>query len=199
MSRWEPNTVERLQHAAMTLFQERGYSDVTIADIAEHAGLTKRTFFNHFPDKREVLFAGAAALEEQVHRSILESDSEQSAIDVAISALASAGETLSRYAEVAHLRRDIIASSPELEERSLIKMASLARTIAAGLVARDPHVANATLVADSAVNVFGTAYAEWPDSPASPFPDLMHKVLAELKTAIGAPSPREPSHEGPGT
>lgn len=200
MSRWEPNTVERLQHAAMTLFHERGYSHVTVADIAEHAGLTKRTFFKHFPDKREVLFAGAAALEEQVHRSILESDSEQPAIDVAISALASAGETLSRYGEVAHLRRDVIASSPELEERSLIKMASLTRTIAAGLAARDPHVANAALVADSAVTVFGAAYAQWPDSPASHFPDLMHKVLAELRTSIGATTADAPlAQRDPGT
>lgn len=186
MSRWEPNTVERLQDAAMTLFNERGYSDVTVADIAEHAGLTKRTFFNHFPDKREVLFAGSTALEELVERHIFESDREQPAIDVAIAALARGGQTLSNYSEVARLRRDVIASSPELQERSLIKMASLARVIAAGLVARDPHVLHATLVADSAVTVFGAAYSSWADSPTSRFPDLMNTVLGELKTAIGA-------------
>lgn len=189
MSRWEPNTVERLQDAAMTLFNERGYSNVTVADIAEHAGLTKRTFFNHFPDKREVLFAGSTALEELVERRIFESDREQPAIDVAIVALAGGGQTLSNYSEVARLRRDVIASSPELQERSLIKMASLARVIAAGLVARDPHISHATLVADSAVTVFGAAYSAWADSPASDFPDLMQTVLAELKTAIGATAP----------
>ena len=97
MSRLEPNTVERLQEAAMTLFHDRGYSDVTVSDIAEQAGLTKRTFFNHFSDKREVLFAGSSALEEEVRRYILESGPEQSAIDVAISALAQAGQSLSNY------------------------------------------------------------------------------------------------------
>ncbi|TFD86994.1 TetR family transcriptional regulator [Cryobacterium lactosi] len=189
MSRWEPNTVERLQDAAMTLFHERGYSDVTVADIAGRAGLTKRTFFNHFADKREVLFAGSNALEEQVERYILESEAELPAIDIAISALTSAGQTLSNYSEVARLRQDVIASSPELHERSLIKMASLSQVIAAALVARDRHSTEATLVADSAVTVFGTAYAEWVDSPASAFPDLMNKVLTDLKTAIGAASP----------
>jgi AcrR family transcriptional regulator len=185
MSRWEPNTVERLQDAAMTLFYERGYSDVTVADIAEHAGLTKRTFFNHFSDKREVLFAGSSALEEQVEAFIVTSGPQQPAIDVAISALAAAGQTLSRYSEGARLRRDVIDSSPELQERSLIKLASLARVITAALVARDPHLTGASLVAESAVTVFGAAYSAWADSPTSHFPDLMDKVLAELRTAIG--------------
>ena len=186
MSRWEPNTVERLQDAAMTLFSERGYSDVTIADIAGHAGLTKRTFFNHFPDKRDVLFAGSGALEEEVERCILESDREEAAIDVAVSALTRAGEALSQYSDVARLRREVIASSPELQERSLIKMASLSRVIAASLVARDPRIRDATLVADSAVTVFGAAYAAWAEVPESPFGDLMQTVLAELRAAIGA-------------
>ncbi|MFB2583342.1 TetR/AcrR family transcriptional regulator [Herbiconiux liukaitaii] len=176
----------------MTLFQERGYSDVTVADIAEHAGVTKRTFFNHFTDKREVLFAGATALEKQVELDILGSDAGQPAIDLAISALARAGQTLSNYSETARLRRDVIASSPELQERSLIKMAALSRVIAAALIARDRHTPHAALVAESAVTVFGTAYAAWADSPASPFSDLMHTVLAELKAAIGATAPGSP-------
>jgi len=59
VARWEEDPVGRLQFAAMSLFLERGYSEVTVAEIAERAGLTKRTFFNHFSDKREVLFAGS--------------------------------------------------------------------------------------------------------------------------------------------
>ncbi len=61
MSRWEPDAKGRLQSAAMALFLERGYAEVTVTDIAERAGLTKRSFFNHFVDKREVLFADAEA------------------------------------------------------------------------------------------------------------------------------------------
>jgi AcrR family transcriptional regulator len=47
----------------MALFLERGYAGVTVAEIADRAGLTKRTFFNHFADRREVLFAGAKDFE----------------------------------------------------------------------------------------------------------------------------------------
>ena len=186
MSRWQPNTVERLQGAAITLFSERGYSDVTVADIAGHAGLTKRTFFNHFADKREVLFAGSAALEEQVELYIRESAAGEPAMDVAISALARAGQTLSTYGEISRLRQDVIASSPELQERSLIKMACLSTVIASGLAARDATLSHARLIADSAVTVFGAAYSTWADSPASEFSDHMQTVLAELRSAIGA-------------
>src|ERR1700742_2825456 len=63
MARWEPNAGGRLREAALELFLERGYEQTTVADIAERAGLTARTFFRHFADKREVLFADGAALE----------------------------------------------------------------------------------------------------------------------------------------
>src|SRR5580693_9626125 len=58
MGRWEPNTRERLERAALTLFVEHGYDATTVAGIADRAGLTKSTFFRHFADKREVLFGG---------------------------------------------------------------------------------------------------------------------------------------------
>jgi AcrR family transcriptional regulator len=58
MSRWEPDARGRLGQAAIELYVERGFDDTTVADIAERAGLTERTFFRHFADKREVLFAG---------------------------------------------------------------------------------------------------------------------------------------------
>ena len=60
MVRWEPNAQGRLEQAAFELFLERGFEQVTVAEIAERAGLTERTFFRYFTDKREVFFAGAS-------------------------------------------------------------------------------------------------------------------------------------------
>ena len=60
MSRWDPNARGRLEKAALELFRERGFDQTTTAEIAERAGLTERTFFRHFADKREVLFGGRA-------------------------------------------------------------------------------------------------------------------------------------------
>jgi AcrR family transcriptional regulator len=189
MGRWKPNGMERLQGAAMTLFHERGYANVTIADITGHAGLTKRSFFNHFPDKREVLFAGSAALEEAVQRYIAEADTALPPIAVAMAALIRAGEDLARYGEFAPLRRDVIASSPELQERSLIKMASLAGTIATALQTRDVDKRRAELVAHTAVTIFSTAYDEWTDTQSGDFAGLMGEMLTDLSDAIDLAPP----------
>ncbi len=64
MSRWEPNARGRLEQAALELYCERGFEQTTVAEIAERAGLTERTFFRYFADKREVLFAGGVTLQE---------------------------------------------------------------------------------------------------------------------------------------
>src|SRR2546423_12995312 len=62
MARWEPGARERLVVAAVDLFTEQGYDATTVAQIAERAGVTKSTFFRHFPDKRELLVAGQETL-----------------------------------------------------------------------------------------------------------------------------------------
>src|SRR4051812_50117723 len=70
MARWEPDSRDRLRQAALELYGERGFENTTVAEIAKRAGLTERTFFRHFADKREVLFAGSEALEELLVRTV---------------------------------------------------------------------------------------------------------------------------------
>jgi AcrR family transcriptional regulator len=70
MSRWSPNARGRLEQAAFELFLERGYEQTTVADIAQRAGLTERTFFRHYADKREVVFGGAAVLQAELLRAL---------------------------------------------------------------------------------------------------------------------------------
>src|ERR1700710_2662274 len=64
MTRWEPGAAERLAGAALELYAGKGFEETTVAEIAQAAGLTERTFFRYFPDKREVLFAGSELLEQ---------------------------------------------------------------------------------------------------------------------------------------
>src|SRR3979490_381159 len=63
MTRWKPDAQGRLMSAAIELFDEQGYEATTVAEIAERAGLTERTFFRYFSDKREVLFSGSHELQ----------------------------------------------------------------------------------------------------------------------------------------
>lgn len=185
MGRWEPNARERLQHAAMTLFLERDYAEVTVAEIAERAGVTKRTFFNHFTDKREVLFAGAQAFEDGVVRHLAETDDELEAIEAAVTALTRAGaDLLSNYVEYARLRRTVIAASPELHERDLIKMSALATAITEGLAARREPGRTAAFAAQTAVIVFTAAYDDWAEDTTADFGALMRRSLESLRKAV---------------
>jgi AcrR family transcriptional regulator len=185
MARWQPDAQGRLQQAAMTLFLERGYAAVTVAEIADRAGLTKRTFFNHFPDKREVLFAGAQDFEAGIVEHLTEAPDDLAPIDAAIAALTHSSLELAQYSDYARIRRDLIASSPELQERDLIKMTSLASAIAEALHQRHVPPRAATLTAQAAVAVFTIAYADWVDDSTENFDTLMQRSLAEFREAVG--------------
>ncbi|MBR7825715.1 TetR family transcriptional regulator [Actinospica sp. MGRD01-02] len=184
MGRWEPNAVERLQYAAVALFLERGYAEVTVAEIAERAGLTKRTFFNHFTDKREVIFAGAAAFEADIVKHLTEVHADAKPLDAAVQALTRGGLDLTRYGEAACARRQVIASSPELQERELIKMAALARVIAKKLEDRLVPGRIALFSAQAAIAVFTAAYDAWIDDITADFATLMRQSLADMHLAI---------------
>ena len=185
MARWQPDAQGRLQLAALELFRERGYADVTVAEIAERAGLTKRTFFNHFPDKREVLFAGAQDFEAGIVKHLTEAADDLDPINAAIAALTHSSLELAQYRDYARIRRELIASAPELQERDLIKMTSLASAIAEALRQRHVPARTATLTAQAAVAVFTIAYGDWIDDSTVAFDVLMQRSLAEFRQAVG--------------
>ncbi len=184
MARWEPDAQGRLQQAAVALFLERGYAEVTVAEIAERAGLTKRTFFNHFADKRDVLFVGAPSLEASVVGHLGGAAADLSPMEAAMAALTSAGRELADYAGFTRLRAELIASSPELQERDLIKRAALAAVIAGELRRRRVPDQAAALTAQAAVTVFTAAYNDWGDTPDTDFGVLMQRSLSALRQAV---------------
>ncbi|HET6875742.1 MAG TPA: TetR family transcriptional regulator, partial [Acidimicrobiales bacterium] len=133
MPRWQPDAVGRLQESALALFLERGYDNTTVADIAERAGLTKRTFFRYFADKREVLFWGSAALSELISSQVSAAPASLSPLEAAAAGFEAAAALLEERGSVALQRQRVIASSPELQERELIKLASLTSGVADAL------------------------------------------------------------------
>jgi len=98
VARWEPGAQERLCRAALDLYLERGFDDVTVAEITERAGLTRRTFFRYFTDKREVLFGGAAQLPAVVTRTVREVDEGPAPFEVVLQALRSVGAVIVEHA-----------------------------------------------------------------------------------------------------
>jgi AcrR family transcriptional regulator len=161
MGRWEPNARGRLEQAALELYSERGFAQTTVAEIAERAGLTERTFFRHFADKREVLFWGAGALQELLVETVAAAPEGVAPIDAVAAALHAAAEMLMQRREGARRRQAIIAANAELQERELIKLASLAAALAATLRERGVAEPAASLTAEAGIAVFKIAFERW--------------------------------------
>src|ERR1700731_2154882 len=130
MGRWEPDAPGRLAQAAMELYVEHGFEQTTVAEIAARAGLTERTFFRHFADKREVLFAGAGSLQDLLVSTLASTPDSVAPIDAVAAALEAAGARLQERRDHARRRQAVIAANAELQERELIKLASLATALA---------------------------------------------------------------------
>jgi AcrR family transcriptional regulator len=161
MSRWQPNAHGRLEQAALELYTERGFDQTTVAEIAQRAGLTERTFFRQFADKREVLFWGQDALMELVTKHIADAPESASPIDAVGGALRAVGEMFEGRHEHARRRQAVIAANPGLQERELIKLASLAAAMAEALGRRGVAEPAAKLTAETAVAVFKVAFDRW--------------------------------------
>src|SRR6186997_1127234 len=121
MGRWEPDASGRLREAALELYVERGYERTTVAEIAERAGLTARTFFRYFADKREVLFAGSADLQEGLVSALAGAPAAASPMDAVAVALDAAAAWLGGRHAYSRRRYAVIAANAELRERELIK------------------------------------------------------------------------------
>jgi len=178
MPRWEPDSRGRLEEAALALYGERGFENTTVAEIAERAGVTERTFFRHFADKREVLFGGAATLEEALTQAVADAPGSAPPIDAVAAALVAVGALLQERHDAARQRHAVIAANADLRERELIKLASLSSTLADALRQRGVASPAATLTAEAGIAVFKVAYERWVD--ASNRRDLSHLIRASL-------------------
>src|ERR1700722_12337126 len=128
MGRWEPDARGRLAKAAMELYAEQGFEQTTVAEIAARAGLTERTFFRHYADKREVLFGGSESLAELLVSAVAGAPDSTRPLDTVTAALEEVGVLIeeSRGRDFARVRRNIIAANTELQERELSKLDSWA-------------------------------------------------------------------------
>lgn len=185
MTRWEPDAEERLRAAAIELFLERGYENVTVAQIAERAGLTRRTFSRYFADKRDVLFAGSEQLPGALADAVRRVDPTLAPFQAMLQALADVGEMLAeRVAEHASQRREVIAASPELQERGYAKFAAVADGLATGLRERGADPAAAELFADVGVAIFRGGFDRWAADPhEATLASRIHEAADQLRDA----------------
>ncbi|MFC1420207.1 TetR family transcriptional regulator [Streptacidiphilus cavernicola] len=183
MGRWEPNARGRLAQAALELYLDRGFEQTTVAEIAKQAGLTERTFFRYYTDKREVLFWGAGELQRTLVEATAGAPATATLIGAVAAGLDAATATFEEHREASRRRQSIISANAELRERELIKLASLATAMAEALRQRGVADLAASLAAEAGIAVFKIAFERWID-PANqrPFSLLIRESLDELKT-----------------
>jgi len=182
MARWEPDSRGRLEQAALALYGERGFENTTVAEIAERAGLTERTFFRHFADKREVLFGGAGMLQELLVSTVAGAPDGTAPIDAVRAALEAAGNVLQERRAFARQRQAVITANAELQERELIKLASLAAALAEALRRRGVNGPAAILTAEAGIAVFRVAFERWvEETNQRDLPLLIRESFDELR------------------
>jgi AcrR family transcriptional regulator len=183
MGRWEPNARGRLVGAALDLFAERGYDQTTVLDIAQRAGVTERTFFRHFADKREALFGGSAVLQSAVTDAIGAAPTAAAPIDVVGEAVAASSAVLELQRGYARRRAAAIAGTPSLRERELLKLATLSRASAEALRARGVDALEAALAAETGVTAFKVGFDRWiaSDDDTLTLEESIRDSLARLK------------------
>ena len=162
MPRWDPDARERLVAAALHLFAEQGYDDTTVTEIADHAGLTKSTFFRYFPDKHDVLAAGQETLSNLFVEGIASVPADATPLTAVAAGLERAGGAMGPFnRKIAPELQAAIATSAELQERYALKQVGFAAAIAGALRARGVPDSVASLAAEIGVLAFKNAYAEW--------------------------------------
>jgi AcrR family transcriptional regulator len=183
MVRWEPGSRGRLAEAALVLYGEQGFDQTTVAEIAERAGLTERTFFRHFTDKKEVLFGGAQALHDLFVTSVLEAPVSATPFEAVTLALEAVGNLFDGRRAYSVQRQRIIEGSAELQERELIKLASLAAALSNALRQRGVAVPTAGLTGEVAIAIFKISFERWVDSSETrDLSTLMRESLDELRS-----------------
>ena len=173
----------------MELFVERGYDETTVGDIAARAELTDRTFFRYFTDKREVLFSGSKDLERMILDHIAAAPRDVSALEILVAAYAAAGTWIegSRPIEAIRARYLLVSKHVQLQERELIKLASLGTSTLKALVARGVPAPTASLTAELGISLFKLGFERWVTSrKRSAFAGHLHAALADLRSVAAA-------------
>ena len=188
VSRWEPGAPGRLASAALALYAKRGFDETTVAEIAKRAGLTERTFFRYFIDKRDVLFAGSGALQEALVSAVARAPQSAAPLDAVGAALETLGTIFNQERrDYSRQRQAVIDANTELRERELIKLATLASAIAAALRQRGVGEPAASLAAEAGIAVFKTAFARWVEATNKrDFPQLVQESLDQLKSVTAS-------------
>jgi AcrR family transcriptional regulator len=182
MGRWLPDAQGRLTAAALELYAENGFEQTTVAEIAERAGVTERTFFRYFTDKREVLFAGSEHLSAVALAAVEAAPDDASAIEVVAAAITAIAHEHAPNREYSRRRAAVVSATTSLQERELLKMWSLSAALSAAVQRRGVAKVEADLAAGAGTSIYGLAFAQWvAEGETRELVEIVNEHFAHLK------------------
>jgi AcrR family transcriptional regulator len=184
------NAREGLQDAALTLFARQGLDGTTVAEIAAAAGVSQRTFFRYFVDKREVIFWGQEKLEQRIVDE-LATARPSDPMSLLVTALDAAATFFpDQRRPRSRTRRAVIDADPTLQERELLKFASLAEAIALAIQQHHVAPAKAAVAARAAVAIFSLSFTTWiEDDEQRSMHDIQRATIADLRSVLCSLNP----------
>ncbi len=176
----------RLRNAALELIVERGYDATTAAEIAARAGVTERTFFRHFRDKREALFDGEEAFRDTLTATVLAAPEGADPLGALFQAFLAVEPMIMENRTFSGPRETIIAQTPALQERVLTKTAWLIDALAGALRQRGVEPPLATFAAQVGMAAFNYATAAWGADPPSGLKVNLERAFEQLSGLSGS-------------
>lgn len=186
MARLQDDVRGRLQRAALDLFRAQGFERTTAAEIAAEAGVTERTFFRHFADKREVLFDGEAVLRDALTAALADAPDAEGPMAMLFHAFDAVTPVLEANRPFSEPWHQLVSTTPALHERSLAKTAALTDALTMSLQARGVPEHRAALAARAGMASFVYATLAWLEDPKLPLAERLDLVQRELKALVRA-------------
>ena len=184
----------RLRQAALELYDERGFDQVTTAEIAARAGVTERTFYRHFADKREVLFGGETNLRDLLVAGVADAPRDLAPLPALLWAFRTSAPLVQANRGQTEPLQRVIAATPALRERAHTKSAILTEALAAALRDRGTPEPMASLAARIGMAAFSHVGATWLHHPDKSLDEQLrdafeniHALAEPLATALATP------------
>ena len=143
------STREALRQAALASFADRGFSNVTVTELAREAGVTERTFFRHFPTKEAVLFQDYETQVEWLADALARRPDSESVFDAVLAAISSFPHDLEVVRQAASARTELI-SAERIATHLRVVQASFARVITSFVAERYADTPESDLLAEVA-------------------------------------------------
>ncbi len=180
--RWEPGTRDRLRRAALDLYLEQGYEATTVDQIAARVGVTERTYFRHFADKREVLFDAEDNLAAAFVDGLASAPDGPPLTIVATALEASATFFDAERRPWSRARQTVIDANPALREREMLKLDSLRASLTTAMRARGVTEPAASVAAATGMSIFHVAFTQWiAEGETRELAVIEREMLAELR------------------